>query len=139
MPTWFFSVARRAAGGDFARARDITQNVFTALAPGGAYVCITPNRINGPHDISRQFDRVATGFHLKEYTISELITLFRAAGFTVVRQLVGGKGAYRPIPVALTRTVESAFALLPYRLRLAVADRAPARQLLANRVIGWKP
>jgi hypothetical protein len=30
--------------------------------PSGVYVCITPNRLGGPHDISRNFDDVATGF-----------------------------------------------------------------------------
>jgi SAM-dependent methyltransferase len=114
------------------------KNLFAAIAPGGAYVCVTPNRINGPHDISRHFDRVATGFHLKEYTVCELIALFRAVGFTRVRQLVGGKGSYRALPVLVTRAIESVIGLLPYRLRLKVSARTPVRQLLANRVMGWK-
>ena len=29
-----------------------TRNVFEALRPGGVYVCLTPNRLTGPHDIS---------------------------------------------------------------------------------------
>ena len=48
------------------------QNIYSALVPGGIYLCITPNRLSGPQDVSRDFDMVATGFHLKEYTISEL-------------------------------------------------------------------
>ena len=31
--------------------------------------CVTPSRLNGPHDISQHFDPVATGFHLKEYAV----------------------------------------------------------------------
>ena len=27
-------------------------NVYDALKPGGVYLCITPNRVSGPHDIS---------------------------------------------------------------------------------------
>ncbi|MGH8249948.1 MAG: class I SAM-dependent methyltransferase [Steroidobacteraceae bacterium] len=52
-------------------------NTHAALAPGGVYVCNTPNRLTGPHDISRHFDKVATGFHLHEYTIRELAGIFR--------------------------------------------------------------
>src|SRR5215212_158900 len=34
------------------------------LAPGGRYVCVTPNRLWGPHDISRYFSDVPEGLHL---------------------------------------------------------------------------
>lgn len=61
------------------------QNIFAALKPGGTYVCITPNRLSGPHDISRYFDRVATGFHLKEYTATELIGIFEGVGFVEIQ------------------------------------------------------
>ncbi|NEQ32959.1 MAG: class I SAM-dependent methyltransferase [Leptolyngbya sp. SIO4C5] len=60
------------------------QAIYRALKPGGVYACVTPNRLCGPHDISRYFDQVATGFHLKEYSVSELSVLFRQAGFTQV-------------------------------------------------------
>ena len=60
------------------------QNIYTALAPGGIYICITPNRLSGPHDTSQFFDDLATGWHLKEYTVTELYNLFRAAGFSQV-------------------------------------------------------
>ena len=42
--------------------------IYRALGPGGVYVCITPHRFSGPHDISRFFDAEARGFHLKEYS-----------------------------------------------------------------------
>ena len=56
------------------------QSIFTALKPAGYYVCITPNRLTGPHDISRDFEESATGLHLKEYSTSELDSLFRRTG-----------------------------------------------------------
>ncbi|HEY5247114.1 MAG TPA: class I SAM-dependent methyltransferase, partial [Dermatophilaceae bacterium] len=34
-------------------AREQLENVYKALRPGGRYFCITPNRLNGPHDVSR--------------------------------------------------------------------------------------
>jgi SAM-dependent methyltransferase len=56
-------------------------NIYRALAPGGIYICVTPNRLTGPHDISRHFDPVATCLHLKEYTNTELMALLRRVGF----------------------------------------------------------
>jgi SAM-dependent methyltransferase len=41
--------------------------VYRVLKRGGVYVCITPNRLTGPHDISMRFDYEATGLHLQEY------------------------------------------------------------------------
>ena len=57
------------------------RNLFAAIAPGGSYFCVTPSRLNGPHDVSKYFDTVARGFHLKEYTVTELEQLFRGVGF----------------------------------------------------------
>lgn len=78
-------------------------NIHRALAPGGVYLCITPNRLSGPHDISKYFDPVATGFHLKEYTNQELAILMREAGFSRVRTFltVGGRTVTAPVAAAL--------------------------------------
>ena len=57
------------------------QNISRAMAPGGAYICATPNRLSGPHDISQYFDEFATGMHMKEYTAGELERLFSDVGF----------------------------------------------------------
>ena len=59
-------------------------NIKNALTNGGKYICITPNRINGPHDISRYFDKEASGFHLKEYTFTDLNKIFKNIGFSTV-------------------------------------------------------
>jgi SAM-dependent methyltransferase len=45
-------------------AREQLEGIWRALRPGGVYICITPNRVSGPHDISSHFDSIATGFHL---------------------------------------------------------------------------
>jgi hypothetical protein len=44
------------------------QKIRRTLARGGVYVCITPNRVNGPHDVSGLFDDEARGLHLREYS-----------------------------------------------------------------------
>jgi SAM-dependent methyltransferase len=89
------------------------RNVYAALAPNGTYLCATPNRLNGPHDVSEFFDNVATGLHLKEYSISELAKLFKDVGFRRVRALVGAKSRYILVPVNSVIFIESVLAWLP--------------------------
>src|SRR5206468_11929257 len=66
-----------------------TQHVYRILKAGGIYICGTPNSLSGPYDVSRDFDSIATGFHLKEYMNSELDRLFRSVGFSQIRNCVG--------------------------------------------------
>lgn len=61
-------------------------NIYHALAPAGVYICLTPSRLTGPHDISGYFEKVATGLHLKEYTLSELTQMLRQVGFSSTEQ-----------------------------------------------------
>ena len=115
------------------------QNIHRALIPGGVYICITPNRLSGPHDISRYFDPVATGFHLKEYTTLELSNLFRKVGFSQVRAYVGGKGTYIRFPAFPIFLCETLLAKLPYPLRRTIALILPFRLLLGSvRLVGKK-
>ena len=113
------------------------QNIYNALVPGGRYVCITPNRLNGPHDISEFFDKVATGFHLKEYTVSELSGLFRRVGFSKIRVYVGFKGNYFVCPAFLIFLCEAFFHKLPTALGSIVRFRL-FRPLLGIRLVGTK-
>lgn len=114
------------------------QNVYRALAPGGAYVCVTPNRLSGPHDVSTFFDPVATGFHLKEYTVGELKTLFRKAGFKRVRTYIGAKGVYVRFPVVPLVLCEKILEMLPFSLRRKIARSGLFRALLNGRIVGLK-
>jgi SAM-dependent methyltransferase len=68
------------------------RGVAVALRPGGKYICITPNRVTGPHDISAGFADEARGFHLREYTYRELASAFRMAGFRRLRVLERAHG-----------------------------------------------
>lgn len=96
-------------------------NIQQVLANHGKYICITPNRLNGPHDISRHFDSMATGFHLREYTNLELSDLFKRAGFAKVRAYVGVPAFYTRFPLLLLRLQEGFLSRLPHRWSRALA------------------
>ncbi|MEW6335186.1 MAG: class I SAM-dependent methyltransferase [Thermodesulfobacteriota bacterium] len=113
-------------------------NIYRAIVPGGIYVCMTPNRLNGPHDVSRYFDEVATGFHLKEYTVSELRDLFLQVGFTKVTSYAGAKGIYIGLPAFLFVLYEAILGKLPHKLRQAIVGVPPFGLLLGIRLVGRK-
>jgi len=110
------------------------ENIRRILTNQGIYICITPNRLSGPHDISKYFARVASGFHLKEYTCTELSNLFKQAEFSEVRVYIGAAGIYIRSPLFLLRFLESLLHRLPYRLSKAIARRS----LLNIRLVGTK-
>lgn len=113
-------------------------NIHNALAPKGIYMCLTPNRLNGPHDISSDFDTVATGFHLKEYTVTELYHLFQTAGFSKMRIFVPLKNIRIFLPVFPARLCEKMLNVLPYPLRKSLASVWPVAKLLGISMVGTK-
>jgi SAM-dependent methyltransferase len=114
-------------------------SLLRALQPGGCYVCVTPNRLNGPHDISMFFDTVATGLHMKEYTYRELDHFFRGLGFNRTRACIGIKGRFAALPVWCVGFVESALSLLPTRIRVAVGRTPLFEKLLFIRFVAHRP
>lgn len=111
--------------------------VAAALAPGGAYVCITPNALSGPHDISKFFDAVPTGFHLREYTNAELRRLLRASGFARVRGFVRLGGRTLVYPLAIPIALEALLARLGDAGR-RLAHRPAVRRALGNRIVATR-
>ena len=114
------------------------ENIHRALKPGGVYVCITPNKLYGPSDISAFFADEARGFHLREYTLREMRAIFAAAGFSRTRAYVGARGWFLRVPCALVEALEWALERLPVRLRRRVADTQVLRALLGLRVAAIK-
>lgn len=114
------------------------ENIYRALAPDGVYICVTPNRLGGPCDISAYFDEVATGFHLKEYTASELVGMFRRAGFRDVRQWLKTPAGYAPAPTWLTASTERSLERLRPAIRRRLLRSTPLRAWRHVRIIATK-
>lgn len=115
------------------------RNIYAAMAPRGRYICITPNRYSGPHDVSQYFDDEATGFHLHEYSYAELHALFRWVGFGKIVGYIGGRGLYVRFPMQLLLLLEKLLDLLPKRARRKLARSAPGRALLGINLAAFKP
>jgi len=114
-------------------------SILRALKPGGCYLCVTPNRLNGPWDISMFFDTVATGLHMKEYTYRELDRVFRGLGFDRTRACIGVKGRFVALPVGCVGALESVLSILPVRARIALGRTPLLEKLLIIRFLACKP
>lgn len=119
-------------------AKEQVENIYAALAPGGVYVCVTPNRLSGPHDISKYFDKTSTGLHLKEYLTRELADIFRDVGFSKLRAYVGLGGHYLSTPVAPIRFIEKLAIVLPHRFHRWLAAAFPLRCFLGINLVAQK-
>jgi SAM-dependent methyltransferase len=114
------------------------RNIQAALKPGGAYVCVTPNRLYGPSDVSGYFEDVARGFHLREYSVREIRAIFRDAGFPRMHVYIGARGFFLRCPAFLVESLETTLEWLPRGLRRRVAGIPILRALLGVRVAGIK-
>lgn len=113
-------------------------NLVRAIRPGGKYVCITPNRVTGPHDISRGFDDVATGLHLREYNAHEIRTMFLSAGFSQVKFYAGGRGHYVPLPNVVALSSEATFERLPRAVRQRARNSIAANALFGLNIVATR-
>jgi len=97
------------------------REISRVLKPGARYLCVTPSRLTGPHDVSVFFDYEATGFHLREYDYRSLRKLGLASGFRRVEFHMLLKGRRIPLPFVLAAGLEWALDAAPvtWRARLA--------------------
>ena len=118
--------------------RQLTE-IFRVLRPGGSYLCITPSRLTGPHDVSRYFDREAQGFHLKEYSYREMEDLFGEVGFHRIRACImrGDRYAGR-LPIGPIVAVEKMYDAVPGRVRESLNTSRFVRAVLGLSVLAEK-
>jgi 2-polyprenyl-3-methyl-5-hydroxy-6-metoxy-1,4-benzoquinol methylase len=67
---------------------DILEKCYANLADGGFLVVITPHLFSGPHDVSKYFLPLcakAEGFHLREFSFTDLYGSLTEAGFSEIR------------------------------------------------------
>ena len=118
--------------------RAARRDFFRVLKSGGRYICSTPNRLTGPHDISCYFGYTPEGFHLREYDHRSLGRLFRAVGFGTVSGRIMVKGRSADLPLALIAPVEAVLEALPRRLRMLMAGQAVVSNIAGVVLIGTK-
>jgi SAM-dependent methyltransferase len=75
--------------------------VHRILKPGGKYVFRTPHALTGPHDVSQYFSYEAEGFHLKEWTYTEIKTMLSGAGYSELHAYWNAKGTSLRVPYGL--------------------------------------
>jgi SAM-dependent methyltransferase len=119
-------------------AREQLMEVFRVLKKGGIYICITPNRISGPHDVSRFFSDKPLGFHLQEYSSGDLRGVLLSAGFRRVIAYTILKGRKIDIPFLVVTTVEFIAGFLPLKLRTWFLDLLPVKIIFNCIVAGVK-
>ena len=114
------------------------QEVHRVLKPGGEYICSTPSRLTGPHDISVYFRHESCGFHLREYDHASLASMFQTAGFQSIKAQFSLKGRRFTLPIAPVVWIEHAFGAIPRALRARLANIGPIRGLAGVMLIGRK-
>lgn len=97
------------------------EGVYRILKEGGVFICATPHRFSGPHDISRYFDKSASGFHLHEYTQAEIASILREVGFGRIKSCKRLGRLYMMMPYIPLYIFEKIFEPFPYRLRRMMA------------------
>lgn len=108
------------------------------LKPGGYYICSTPNRLTGPHDISGYFSYQPLGLHLREYDHASLSSLLKQAGFTSTQAVLRLKGRSAVVASGICVFAERLFSRMPQSLRAPLSRTGAIRTLFGVILIGRK-
>lgn len=87
--------------------------VRDVLKEDGAYILRTPHRFTGPHDVSKHFRDQPEGFHLKEWTYTELVPVLRGPGYRQCEAFWQFRSRAIRVPVWCLKVIESLLKRLP--------------------------
>lgn len=73
--------------------------VYTLLKNNGKYIIRTPHSITGPHDISKYFSNTPQGFHLKEWSYTEIIQSLKSSGYQKFKGYWSAKNTHLRLPL----------------------------------------
>lgn len=91
--------------------------VRDVLKEDGAYVFRTPHLFTGPHDVSKYFCDQPEGFHLKEWTYTELVPVLRGLGYRRYEAFFPFRSRAIRVPVWCVKLTESLLKRLPRPIR----------------------
>ena len=113
--------------------------VFRILDVGGRYLVMTPNRVSGPHDVSRYFDHQARGTHLREFDAKMIRDCLRAVGFKRF-EFYATRGGYIffSMPYWMAHAFDRLFSLVPSTLHTAIVRNKATRTVLGLTVVAYK-
>lgn len=101
------------------------QIALRILKPRGKYIFRTPNRLSGPHDISEYFCDTPEGFHLKEWTYTEIRPVLQEAGFGKISARLTFKGRVFRLPYFIFTFMEKLLSVFPRRITKALFNLLP--------------
>jgi len=109
------------------------------LRENGKIVIVTPNSLTGPYDISRNYSLTPVGFHLKEYTNSEIKTLLLNAGFTNPKFFIGSKRiGYFPVNIHCLLILETLYKKVSNNIRYKLKNISALKNLFGIKVTAVK-
>lgn len=103
-------------------AKEQLKSILKVLKKNGLYICITPNRLVGPNDISRFYTEDLVGFHLKEYSSTDLKNLYLNVNFSSVFAYVSIKNKSYRVPFVLISLLEKTISFFPKRIRRKIVQ-----------------
>jgi SAM-dependent methyltransferase len=117
----------------------LLRSYHTFLKDGGKLVIVTPHKLTGPHDISRDFCDDAEGFHLKEYTYKEMKSQLKATGYKNIKGYIGySKLGYMGINISFMVFVENMYNSLPNFLKKRLRHSSVLFNLFGLKIIAKK-
>ncbi len=112
------------------------QQYYKILKRKGQVAIVTPNSLNGPHDISRNFSTKPEGFHMKEYLYQDIRNLARKIGFNKAKGFLGHKKiGYWGFNVFFFIAFEKAYSLVPRRVRYNIKNSSLLGNLLGIKIL----